>query len=138
MNKRTPVSKIMTKDPISVHLSQHLRDVNQIFKERNIHHLPVVSGDKVIGVISKNDIERISFVSSIGNGNVDTTIYDVLTIEQVMTKDVETVEETDEIREAAAILARGTFHALPVTRDNKLTGIVTSTDMINHLLEQYS
>lgn len=132
------MSKIMTKNPISVNLSQSLREVNTIFKERNIHHLPVVSGDKVIGVISKSDIDRITFVAAMNNANVDTALYDMLTIEQVMTKDVETIEETDQIREAAAILARGTFHALPVTKDNKLTGIVTSTDMINHLLEQYS
>lgn len=127
----------MTKDPISVNLTQGLRDVHQIFKERNIHHIPVVSGSNVIGVISKNDMERISFVSSVGQNGVETAIYDMLSIEQVMTADVETVEESDTIREAATILARGKFHALPVLKDEKLTGIVTSTDMINHLLDQF-
>ena len=55
-----------------------------------------------------------------------------------MTHNVETVEETDYIKTAAEILARGKFHALPVLKDDKLSGIVTSTDMINHLLEQYN
>jgi len=137
MNKRTPVSKIMTKDPISVNLTQNLREVDQIFKERNIHHIPVVSGNAVIGLISKNDIERISFVNNIGNEGVETAIFESLTIDQVMTRDVETVDESDYIRDAATILATGKFHALPVLNNQKLSGIVTSTDMINHLLELY-
>ena len=68
----------MTKNPISVNLSQHLRDVDKIFKERNIHHIPVVSGESVIGLVSKNDMERISFVSGVGEEKVQTSIYDVL------------------------------------------------------------
>ncbi len=138
MNKRTPVSKIMTKDPISVNLSQNLRDVVRIFHERNIHHIPVVSGTEVIGLLSKNDIERISFVNKVDEGGLETSIYDMLSIDQVMTSEVETVEESEHIKVAAEILARGKFHALPVLKEKKLSGIVTSTDMINHLLEQYN
>lgn len=138
MKKRTPVSKIMTKNPISVNLSQNLRDVDRIFKERNIHHIPVVSGEEVIGLVSKNDMERITFVRGINEDSVETALYDQLSIDQVMTRDVETVEETEYIKTAAEVLARGKFHALPVLKDKKLSGIVTSTDLINHLLEQYN
>ena len=138
MKKRTPVSKIMTSNPISVNLSHNLKDVTQIFRERNIHHIPVVSGKEVIGLISKTDIERISVVNKMETGDLRTTVYDHLTIDQVMTKDVETVNESDLVKDAAEILARGQFHALPVLRNEELTGIVTSTDMINHLLEVYN
>lgn len=54
-----------------------------------------------------------------------------------MTKQVETVQVEDQIKEAAELLARGCYHALPVMEGAELKGIVTSTDIINYLLEQY-
>lgn len=137
MKKRTPVSKIMTKDPISVNLSNDVADVVQIFKERNIHHIPVVSGDKLVGMISKTDIDRISYVNSYATESANTVVYDLLKIEQVMTSSLETIQAEDQIKEAAELLARGRYHALPVMEGDKLTGIVTSTDVINYLLEQF-
>jgi CBS domain-containing protein len=137
MKKRTPVSKIMTKDPISVNLSNDVADVVQIFKERNIHHIPVVSGDKLVGMISKTDIDRISYVNSYATEAANTVVYDILKIEQVMTSNLETIQAEDQIKEAAELLARGSYHALPVMEGDKLAGIVTSTDVINYLLEQF-
>lgn len=137
MKKRMPVSAIMTKNPISVNMSNELEDVVQIFKERSIHHIPVVSGDNLIGMISKTDIERISFVTGNADERANTAVYTMLSIDQVMTKQVETVNTDDQIREAAELFARGKYHALPVLENGKLAGIVTTTDVINYLLEQY-
>ncbi len=137
MKKRTPVSKIMTKDVISVNSSHNISDVVQIFKERNIHHIPVVSGDKLVGMISKSDIERISFVTDSNGEQANTAVYKMLDLEQVMTKQLETIQSDDQIRDAADLLARGKYHALPVIENEKLAGIVTTTDVINYLLEQY-
>ena len=137
MKKRTPVSKIMTSDPISINLTNHVKDAIAIFKDNNIHHLPVVSGDKLIGMISKTDIERISYVNDVSNDKAQTAIYDMLKIEQVMTKQLETVKSEDQIRDAAELLAKGNYHALPVVNEGKLTGIVTTTDVLNYMLEQF-
>jgi CBS domain-containing protein len=137
MKRREAVSTIMTKDPISVNMSNQVSDVVKIFKERNIHHIPVVSGDSLLGLISKTDIDRISFISETQDEKANTAVYDMLSLEQVMTKKLETIQESDQIKEAAELLARGSYHALPVMDGAKLTGIVTSTDIINYLLEQY-
>lgn len=137
MKKRTPVSKIMTPNPISVNLSNGVTDVVQIFKERNIHHVPVVSGEELIGMISKTDIDRISYVDAYAGEEANTVVYEMLKLEQVMSKQLETIQADDQIKEAAELLARGQYHALPVMEGNRLIGIVTSTDVINYLLEQY-
>lgn len=127
----------MTKNPISVNLSNELTDVVQIFKDYNIHHIPVVTGDRLIGMISKTDLERITYVNDYSSSSAGTAVYTALAIEQVMTKQVETVQVEDQIRTAATLLAKGSYHALPVLKDEQLVGIVTSTDVINYLLEQY-
>jgi len=137
MKKRTPISKIMTANPQTVNATNSLRDVNTLFQQGGYHHLPVVSGEKLIGIISKTDIERISFVSQYQDSNVNTTMYDVLSIDQVMTKDVESVQQSQTIREAASLLSEGNIHALPVLDHEKVVGIVTTTDVVKYLLEQF-
>ena len=137
MKKREQVSKIMTPNPITVNTTNKVSDVAKIFVDRNIHHIPVVSGAELIGMISKTDIDKVSFVTNLQDNKVNTAIYDSLEIEQVMTKQLDVVEQDDEIREAAELLARGKYHAIPVLEGGELRGIVTSTDVINYLLEQY-
>jgi CBS domain-containing protein len=42
------------------------------------------------------------------------------------------------LKEVAEILSKREFHALPVVIENKLVGIVTTTDLINFMLEQFN
>ncbi len=137
MNKRTPISKIMSTDIISVNSNNTVADVVDIFKSHSIRHIPVVSGSEIIGLISKTDIERISFVNGIQENSASTQVYDILDIKHVMTTDLDCVQCEQPIKEAAEIFSRGKFHALPVLEGKELKGIVTTTDIINYLLEQY-
>ena len=137
MKKRTAVSKIMSTDIISVNKTQTLQDVNKLIKDNSIHHVPVVSGGNVIGMLSKTDLQKISFVNTFDGDSLTTAMYDALTIEQVMTKELSVVKSTDTIYDVAVILSTKDFHALPVLEDGKLVGIVTSRDLIKYLLEQY-
>ena len=137
MKKRTPVSKIMTAQPITVNETNKVSDVAQIFKERSIHHIPVVSGSKLIGMISKTDMERISFVTGTQDEKANTQIYDALSIDQVMTKNVVVVNSNTSIKEVAQILAKNEFHALPVVDNGELVGIVTTTDLMQYMLDQF-
>ena len=137
MKKRTPISKIMSNDIITVNKTQSIREVSEIIEDKNIHHVPVVSGDKVIGMLSKVDLQKISFVNSYDNDGLTTAMYDNLNIEQVMTKDVKVVQKSDTIYEVATILSKNEFHSLPVVEGEKLVGIVTTTDLIKYLVDQY-
>ncbi|HMR87938.1 MAG TPA: CBS domain-containing protein [Saprospiraceae bacterium] len=138
IKKREQVSVIMTKQPFSVTLKNSLSEVERLLKENFIRHAPVVDGHRLIGMISKTDLERISFLEIDGQKVIKSKYYDLFTVEQVMTKSVHCIQEDDFIKDAAEILSLGSFHALPVLRDDELVGIVTSTDLINYLLKQYN
>lgn len=127
----------MAKELVSVNKTHNLKEVSDLLENNNIRHIPVVSGEEVIGMISKTDLQKITFVNSVGEDKVGTSMYDVLSIEQVMSKTLKTVSPSDTIHEVAQILANHEFHALPVVADGKLCGIVTTTDLINYLLDQY-
>jgi CBS domain-containing protein len=139
MKKREPVSHIMTTELTTVNVTQNLREVVKIFEEHKFRHLPVVSGDDLIGIISKTDILRISYGSSFGEqeSQIDDAIFDMLSINQVMQTNLHTIKPETTIKDAAEIFSQAEFHALPVVEGKKLVGIVTTTDIIKYLLEQY-
>lgn len=139
MKHNEPVQKIMAADPISVHEKQKVSDVHHLIVQRKIHHVPVVSGRKLIGLISATDLLRVSWgdVNRQDPRQVD-ALLDTLTIRDVMQEDIVTLRRHDTVRRAAELLSQGQYHSLPVLDDDdELVGMVTSTDIIGYLLEQY-
>ncbi len=138
MKKRTPVSEIMSTEIIALRRSDTLESAEALFKKHKIRHIPVVSGESIIGMLSYTDLLRISFADATEDEHsVDTVVYNMFTIEQVMTKNLVSVSSNTTIKEVAEILAKKEFHALPVVDHSILVGIVTTTDLINYLLEQF-
>jgi CBS domain-containing protein len=138
MKKREPVSSIMTKDVYTVNETDKLKDAVAIIRKHRIRHVPVVDGKIVVGIISRTDVNRLTFGALFDNQEgADEAILDMLTIPQVMTAKPKTVTSDDSIREVAEIFAKEEYHALPVVDNGELKGIVTTTDVIAYLLAQY-
>ncbi len=140
MKQKVPVSVIMTQNIIKLNLTDDLSKAESLFKQFKIRHIPVVSGNKILGMLSYTDLVRISFVDAVDDDDevVDTTVYNLFTLEQVMTKNLVTITPETTIKETAEILASREFHALPVCNGDLLVGIVTTTDLIKYLIDQYN
>ncbi|PWL38334.1 CBS domain-containing protein [Flagellimonas aquimarina] len=139
MKKRVPVLEIMSRDLITLTTNDDLVTAEELFKKHNIRHIPVISGNTIVGMLSYTDLLRISFADAVDEyeERVDTMVYNMFTISQVMARDVVSVPSHTTIKEVAQFLAKKEFHALPVVDDGKLVGIVTTTDLINYLLKLY-
>ena len=138
MKQRVPVSQIMSKDLAVLNPTQSLYEAEKLFKERKIRHIPVVEGKKIVGVLSYSDLLKISYADvTEGEEEVEAVVYDMFTIPQVMAKVPVTVPSDTIIKEVVEILAKQTFHSIPVVDNDELVGIVTTTDILNYLLEQY-
>lgn len=139
MKQKVPISTIMTKDVVKLNLSDNLTKAEMLFKKHHIRHIPVVNGNKIIGILSYTDLLRISFADAVDDDedDIDTTVYNLFTVEQVMAKNLETITPDTTIKAAAEILATREFHALPVCEGDLLVGIVTTTDLIRYLIDQY-
>lgn len=139
MKKRTKVTEIMTTklQTISLH-GGNIESARDVMVNNNIRHLPVVNEEKLLGIISLTDIHRISFGANYGQeGLVDKAIFESLKLENVMAHNPVVISPETTIREAAEILSKEEFHALPVVSGEGLVGIVTSTDLIKFLLDQF-
>lgn len=137
MKKNEPITKVMSTTPITVHANDPVSKVRQLIEEHSVHHLPVVSGDKLVGIVSWSDLLRVSF-GEYGNQDgkrLDTILDHTYKMSDLMVANPVTVPVSGTVRDAARILAEGKFHALPIVDGEKLAGIVTSTDLIKFLAE---
>lgn len=140
MIRKAPISMIMTAPVITLKKLDSLETAERLFKKHHIRHIPVVSSGVVIGMLSYTDLLRLSFadIADIdSNVDADAMVYNMFSIKQVMKRNIVTVSPSNSIKEVAEILATKEFHALPVVDNNKLIGIVTTTDLIKYLLAQF-
>ncbi|MCY1661307.1 CBS domain-containing protein [Chryseobacterium sp. SL1] len=142
MKQRIPVSQIMTKDLITLNVSNTLYDAEKLLKNHKIRHIPVVEDKKLLGVLSYSDLLKISYADveeaeDVETDGVSAVVYDIFSISQVMTKSPMIVEPNTTIKEVVEILSEQTFHSIPVVENGELKGIVTTTDILKYLLKQY-
>lgn len=139
MRHNEPVSNIMSNDVLSVNGGQKVSDVYRLLTENQIHHVPVVNGNELVGLVSSTDMMKLSLDAYGTPDSANAAYLDTqFSIDQVMSVDPITVKSDDTIRSAAEMLSTGAFHSLPVVdADGKLAGIVTTTDLVNYLLDQY-
>lgn len=139
MKQNEPISKIMSSNPKSIQVGQKLSVARRLIAEGKFEHVPVVNGEVLVGLLSLSDMMRLTFDA----GNVDARTIDAVldsqfTVEGTMTKNLHKMRATETIRTAAEHLVNGAYHSIPVVGEgDKLVGIVTSTDLIRYLLEQY-
>lgn len=137
MRRNELVSKIMTKTPVTVHKGMKLSEVRTSMAENRCHHMPVVSGEALLGMVSSTDLLRVSYEHGQDPRHANTVLDHTRSVEDVMQPNLVTLDVKATVRDAAEIFAKNWFHALPIVDSGSLVGIVTTTDLIEYLLEQY-
>lgn len=140
MNLLAPVSTIMTKKIIALDANKTLDQVEKIFDENNIHHLPITEDGKMVGIISKSDflLFKRGFVEFSTEKKYDLFKLKTHTAGFIMTKGLAKLEPTDKINVALEVFRKNILHALPVIDEGNLVGIVTTHDIISHLAADHS
>ncbi len=130
------VGERMSRPVITVTPETPVHDTLAMFKKEHIRRAPVVQDGKVVGIVSASDLMNASPspVTSLSVWEMNYLISKV-TVKQVMSKKVITVDVNTPIEEAARIMADKKFGGLPVMRSGKLVGIITETDLFKIFLE---
>jgi CBS domain-containing protein len=129
----------MSTEILTVHAAQKVSEVHKLLADNRVHHVPVVNGNKLTGLISSTDMMKLSLDAYGTPDSANTAYFDSqFSIDDVMSSDLVTIKADDAIRSAAEMLSTGTRHSLPVVDDDgALVGIVTTTDLVQYLLDQY-
>lgn len=139
MKKNESIEKVLTRKVITAHLGQSVSDIRKTFAKERFHHMPVVSGKKLIGMISASDILGIT-VEGIPSDerSMDAYLDHQFSIEGLMSDELRTLPTKSTVADAAKVLSDGAFHAIPVVSEGgSLEGLVTSTDLIRYLRDLY-
>jgi acetoin utilization protein AcuB len=125
------IAKIMSSAPVVVEPKAPLREVYRVMAEHRIRHIPVVSADGLVGVISDRDVrEALPSPMSPGEAMEFAAAMDRIPVWEVMAEGVVTVTPRTSLAEAAHMLAGRKIGCLPVLDAGRLVGIVTETDML--------
>jgi CBS domain-containing protein len=133
----TIVSFVMTADDlITVDVSERVSRVRRLLTEHPIHHVPVLAGNKLVGIMSSTDLLRLGVgVGHADEATLDARLDENFSIEQAMEKHLVTVQPKDTLLRAAQLLAQESFDSLPVVDElGELVGILTTRDLLRQLL----
>jgi acetoin utilization protein AcuB len=130
------VRKKMKKDLFTITKDERMTVAKKIIKEKNIRHLPVVDGKKLIGLVTNMDIRKAE-ASPATSLEIRELHYllDKLTVGEIMTRNVITISPDISIEEATTLLHDNKIGCLPVVEDGVLVGMITENDVMEILIE---
>ena len=154
------VKDVMTPSPLTVPVDATVSEAAAILRKNRIGGLPVMEGDKIVGIVTETDI-----LSLLDTGEISEDLWlpsplEVLEvpirefinwertrsalsdignspISTVMSDNVISIDEDADIEEAAAIMLREGIARLPVVKGGRLVGIVTRLDIVRGVGSRY-
>jgi len=134
MSLDVPIKDIMSEKLLTLHPKDKLERSMQFFKEYEIHHIPVVVMNEVVGIVSQGDI---LFLKSLTEDRFDEFYQDnkinIMLVEEIMTANPICVEYGASLGRAVDLMTENRINALPVTEGKELRGLLTTHDILKHL-----
>jgi acetoin utilization protein AcuB len=126
------VRDIMNSNLTTLPREASLLDAAITMRRSSLRHLPVVDGDRIVGIISERDIQRCSpsLLSPITQEEYN-AIFENTPIEKVMFRNPITVTPDSPIRDAVEIMIDRKVGCLLVVEGEHLVGILTRSDLLN-------
>lgn len=120
-----PASSRMRSHPTTIGSGATLEEALALCRSNGIRHLPVLRDGELAGILSDRDLRR-----AVGAGQDGSTPVD-----ELMTSPVRCIGPRLPLAEAAGIMIDRRLSALPVVDRDRLVGILTSTDLVEHCLD---
>jgi CBS domain-containing protein len=129
------VRDMMHTHVITVAPTSSMSQAQRLMQEHRIRHLPVLSGRRLVGLITDRDLRHAlpSLATTLSRGEINYQM-DTTPIETFMTREVVVIRPQDSIMEGASQLLKGPFGCLPVLADGELVGIITEIDLLRGFL----
>lgn len=131
------VKDFMTGNPVTISPNSSLSDAFALLKEHNIRRLPVVEDNRLVGIVTDNDLLKASPSEA-----TTLSIWEMqyllsrMKIADIMETDLITVEEDAPLEKAALLMKENDVAGLPVLDSSgKLVGIITESDIFDAFID---
>lgn len=130
---RMRVRDLMTTDLVTLDAHESLLLADDVMRLGRIRHLPVVSGRKLVGLVSHRDLLRASISSLAGmSREEELSLKRSIPVREVMRRDLITVGPDEPALSACKTLLERKLGCLPVVDgEGNLVGIVTEADFVD-------
>jgi acetoin utilization protein AcuB len=124
------ISRFMTRPLVTIGPGDTIIAATALMEERDVHHLLVVDGGRMVGILSSADLLKLALMAPNPAETLD------IRVREIMQSRVAVLRDTASLREAARALTLGGFHAMPVlAADDTPIGMVSTSDLVALLLE---
>jgi CBS domain-containing protein len=126
------VSTFMQTEFVTLQPTDRLDFADDVMKLGQIRHMPVVEGNRVVGVVSQRDLLAASLSRAMEIDPKDhRSFLRSVEISEVMSDGVITIEPTSTVGEAARLMIRHKIGCLPVVDSlGSPVGLITETDLL--------
>lgn len=100
----------------------------QLMADKHVGALPVVSGEKLVGIVSERDYARK--VILLGRSSADTPIW------QIMSSPVTTVSPEEDVHRCMEIMTEQHIRHLPVVERGQMIGIISIGDLVKAVIDE--
>lgn len=130
------VKERMSQPVITVKPELPIMEAMNLMKQENIRRTPVIDSGRLVGIISDKDLLNASpsDATSLSVWEINYLLSQI-TVKEVMTREVITVDETTPIEEVARIMADNKIGGVPIMRNGRVVGLITETDLFKIFLE---
>ncbi len=119
------IREVMTMNPETVTVDSPVADAARIMRDRDTGIVPVVDGDRLVGVVTDRDIT----VQTVADGRDPQTT----TVGQIASSNLVTLDPQQNLDDALHLMAEHQVRRLPVCEDDgRLVGIVAQADVARH------
>jgi acetoin utilization protein AcuB len=128
------IRDMMTKNVITVESETLMLDARRMMKEKNIRRLPVVDKGKLVGIVTKQDLDEAAPVPTSSSSAFE--FHSVLSkkkVSEVMKKNPVTLSPDTPFLEALVIGQENKISSFLVVENGKLIGITTESDIVRFL-----
>ena len=129
------VRAMMQPEVVSATPDMSLAQVQRMMHSHRIRHLPVVSGKRLVGMVTDRDIRDAapSPATTLSKGEIAYQM-DTTPVKACMTKEVVSITPDIDMVQAARLLLQHKFGCLPVVEDGRIIWVVTETDCLQAFL----
>ena len=117
------VKDAMSTSPRTVEASTPVTEAAKLMRDENVGSLPIVEGDRLIGIVTDRDIA----LRAVAESKPDATAGEIASQQLV------TIDPTQPLEEAARLMAEHQVRRLPVCEeDGRLVGMLAQADVATH------
>ena len=119
------VGQFMTKKPHCIARGEPLHEAHRLMRARHVRHLPVLEGERLVGIVSERDLYLLETLRSVDPGKEP--------VAEAMTEHPFTVAPDTPLRFVLEEMRRKKYGSAVVMENNEVVGIFTRTDALRAL-----